>query len=77
MHAWPYALHMIWMATWLSIVAGLVGSLIWFFWTNSQSQSESGESAETILKQRYAKGEIETEEYERRLSELKKTKIAA
>ena len=77
MHAWPYALLMIWMATWLSIVAGLVGSLIWFFWTSSQGQSESGESAETILKQRYAKGEIETEEYERRLSELKKTKIAA
>ena len=50
MHAWPYALRMIWMATWLSIVIGLVGSLIWFFWTPSQSHSELNERRRSELK---------------------------
>jgi uncharacterized membrane protein len=39
--------------------------------------TESGESAEEILRRRYAAGEMGTEEYENRLEELRKTKQVA
>jgi len=62
---------------WLIILALIVGAI----WTvghaagrrgGSGSAGPRGESPETILKQRYARGEIDREEYERRLSDLRK-----
>jgi len=35
-------------------------------------QGPHGESPETILKQRYARGDLDRDEYERRLSDLRK-----
>jgi len=42
-----------------------------------RSRADSHESPESILKRRYAAGEINSDEFERRLAELRRTKDAA
>ncbi len=75
MHYWSYGGHMIWMTiSWL-VVIGIVFALIWLLF-NTIGGRPSGSPEET-LRHRYAAGEIDTEEYERRLEELRKTKSAA
>ncbi len=73
---WNYGMHMggmwVW---WLLILALIVGAA----WVVGRAAAGGGgrnappaESPETILKQRYARGEIDREEYDRRLSDLRK-----
>lgn len=50
----------------------LVGILIWAVLRGSGMGTASGRSPEEILKERYARGEIDAEEYERRLQDLRK-----
>jgi uncharacterized membrane protein len=63
--------HMWWMAG--GWVAGLVLVLLFTrAWVHGTAFQQSQESPETILKRRYAQGEISSEEYNRRLIELRK-----
>ena len=74
---WSYGGHMIWMTiSWL-VGIGLFSTLIWLLLSACNRGPESSGSPEEILSRRYAAGEIDTEEYERRLDELSKTKSAA
>ena len=76
MHYWFNGGHMIWMAiSWLMGI-GLFSMLIWLLVVAVNGRPEANRSPEEILRRRYASGEVETEEYERRLEELRKTKIA-
>ena len=71
--------HIIWMAISWIVVIGLFGLLVWALFGIGRSYpvSRSDQSPEAILRRRYAAGEIDTEEYERRLETLRKTKDAA
>jgi putative membrane protein len=74
---WSYGGHMIWMTiSWL-VGIGLFSTLIWLLLSAFNRGPESSGSPEEILRRRYAAGEIDTEEYKRRLDELSKTKSAA
>ena len=68
--------HMIWMSLWWLIIVGLFVVLLAYF-VGAIRPSQSSESPEAILKRRYAAGEIDTEELERRLATLRKVKNAA
>ena len=67
---------MIWMTLWWLIGIGLFVLLVWFI-VGTIRPSQLNESAEAVLRRRYAAGEIDTEEFERRLAVLRKTKDAA
>ena len=77
MHYWFDGTHMIWMAISSIVWTGLLVVLVWLFFSMFSGRSESNDSSETILRRRYAGGEINTEEFELRLEELRKTKNAA
>lgn len=69
-----YGGQMGWM--WLWWIVGL-GVLLLFVWAIARAAAIPGsgrgeDSPETILKRRYARGEFDREEYERRLSDLRK-----
>ena len=72
---WPgYGAHMGWM--WLSWMVGL-GLLVLLVWVVARaaglgSLARGEDSPETILKRRYARGEVDREDYERRLADLRK-----
>ena len=71
---WHSGWHMWWMgASWF---AGLVMLVVFLWaWVRGTAFQESGrtpDTAESILKRRYAQGEISTDEYEQRLSVLRK-----
>ena len=69
--------HMFWMViSWLFLI-GIFAMLPWFVAKAMGSRPESSGGAEEILRRRYAAGEIDTNEYERRLEELRTTKSAA
>jgi len=68
---WDYGWHMGWMMTWWAIVwMLLVLGVVWTFMRiGGAGRSDSPES---VLKRRYAHGDIDREEYERRLNDLRK-----
>jgi uncharacterized membrane protein len=51
--------------------AALIAAIAWML-VRSGRGSGGGESPETTLKRRYAKGEVDQETYERMLAELRK-----
>ena len=68
---------------WLGMGAGLliwvllIGLAVWVVWrlTSTRPASgsmPSGETAEDVLRRRFAAGEIDAEEYERRIAVLRK-----
>jgi uncharacterized membrane protein len=67
--------HSIWMVVSWIVVIGLFAACIWLlgFFVNIGGEK----SPEEILKQRYAAGEIDSDEFNRRLAELRRTKTAA
>ena len=72
MYDWNGAGHMGGM--WFFWIVGIVivVALVWaVFRTLSQTTINGGESAEQILKRRYANGEIEKDVYEKRLHDLR------
>ena len=77
MHYWFYGGHMIWMSIWWLVGIGLLFMFIWLLADAISGRSSANESPEDILTRRYAAGEIDTDEYKRRLKELRKTKSAA
>jgi putative membrane protein len=77
MHYWFNGGHMVWMAIWWLFAIGFFSLVIWLLIAAVSSGPESSRSPEEILRRRYAAGEIQSEEYESRLEELRKTKNAA
>ena len=77
MHYWFNGGHMIWMTISWIVGTGLLAMLIWLLAAAARGRPQASGSPEDILRRRYAAGEIDTEEYERRLEELRKTKGAA
>lgn len=72
---WPgYGDHMGWMALWWSVGLAVLVLLVWGAARagGSQGYRNADESPETILKRRYARGELDSEEFDRRLTDLRK-----
>lgn len=62
-----------WMGLWMLFWLGVLILLVWIVAHAAGSQGwRTDETPEQILKRRYARGEIEREEYERRLTDLRK-----
>jgi putative membrane protein len=60
------------MLTWLLLLAIAVAVMVWLMNRNGSRHQPGGDSAEEVLRRRYAAGEIDAEEYERRLSVLRR-----
>lgn len=72
---WPgHADHMMWMSLWWIVGLALFLLLIWVVARAGTASRPPGaeDSPEMILKRRYARGEIDQQEYERRLSGIRK-----
>jgi uncharacterized membrane protein len=74
MHYGMYPIHTIWMALSWIVGTGLLFACIWLLFSAIYREKSSPKE---ILRQRYAAGEIDTDEYKRRIAELDKTKTAA
>ncbi len=73
MYGWGGAEHMAGMWLWWIIGIGVLVAIIWLLArTSSSTGGGAAQSAEEILKRRYAKGEIDEDEYSRRLEDLRK-----
>ncbi len=69
---WDGWWHFGWMwVFWILLIVALVLLIRWAV-TAGRSSRPPGESPEAILKQRYARGEIDKEEYDRRLTDLRR-----
>jgi putative membrane protein len=62
--------------SWL-VGIGLLFGFVWLLVSAFVGRMQPPDSPESILRRRYAAGEIDTEEFERRLATLRKTKEAA
>jgi putative membrane protein len=60
-----------WLA-WLAILGAVVWLALWAIRSGLGAPHDRRETAEEILKRRYAAGEIDDAEYERRLAELRR-----
>ena len=77
MHYWFGAGPMIWMTISSIVGTGLFVALLWLLFSAVNGRSQTIDSPEAILRRRYAAGEIDSEDYRRRLEELRKTRSAA
>ena len=75
MHYGIYGWHSIWMVISWIVGIGIFTACIWLLALAVNSGGQK--SPEEILRQRYAAGEIDTDEFNRRLAELRRTKTAA
>jgi len=72
---WPgYGAHMWWMSLWWIVGLGVLVLLVWAIAraAGPPASSRGEDSPEAILKRRYARGELDREENDRRLSDLRK-----
>ena len=60
-----------WIAVFVAVIV-LIARLATGSWGSDSARREQKETAEEILKQRYAKGEITREEYDRILEHIRK-----
>jgi len=61
------------MLVWIILLAAVIGLVVWLVnRSDGRRPTERGSSAEEILRQRFASGEIDAEEYEKRLSVLRR-----
>jgi putative membrane protein len=72
MFDWHAGGHMTGMWFWWLLAIGLIGVIAWAV-VRSASRTGNGasESPQEILKRRYARGEIDKDEYEKRLQDLR------
>lgn len=71
---WPGSeTHMAWMGLWWLVGLGLLVVFVWAIARAASSGTSAAlESPETVLKRRYANGEMSGDEYEKRLRDLRK-----
>lgn len=71
---WPMDGHMGWMWLWWLFGLALLVLVIWAIAraAGAPASRRDEESPEGILKRRYARGELDEQEYERRLNNLRK-----
>jgi len=72
---WPdYGAHMAWMWLWWIVGIGVLVLLVWAVARAAglPAAPHREQSPETILKRRYARGDLDRDEYERRLNDLRK-----
>ena len=72
---WPtYGNHMAWMGIWWVLGLAVLTVLVLASLTRRGGRLENGgeDSPETILKRRYARGDMDRDDYERRLTELRR-----
>jgi len=72
MYDWHGGEHMMGMWLWWLLAIGLIAVVAWAV-MRSASRSGNGttETPQDVLKRRYARGEIDKEEYEKRLQDLR------
>ncbi len=63
---------MFWMAIWTVILIGIAALVIGLILRSSRNSQSDGEPSLEILKRRYARGEIDHDEYQQRLEELRR-----
>lgn len=63
--------HGFWMLVWWLVIAAAVVSVLWVMARLGSRRQDSAETAEELLRRRFATGEIEEEEYDRRLAALR------
>lgn len=66
---WIWGAHWLWWGFWVLVVVA-VAVLVVRLISSTQMRSESPETPLDILRRRYARGEISTEEYEERKAKL-------
>jgi putative membrane protein len=71
---WPMDGHMGWMGLWWLLALALLVLFVWALTRGGATPSppRDDDSPEAILKRRYARGELDEQEFERRLSNLRK-----
>ena len=71
--AWGIGMMLFMLIFWVLIIAGAVALIRWLWGGpgGSASASSSGSTAEEILKNRYAKGEIDKQEFEAKLQDIR------
>ncbi|HMF01054.1 MAG TPA: SHOCT domain-containing protein [Terriglobia bacterium] len=69
--------HWIWMVIWWIVAIYFIVAGVMFVADAFRGRRKALESPESILRRRYAAGEIDTEEFERRLAVLRDTRDAA
>jgi putative membrane protein len=72
MNEWNEVGHMGGMWIWWILGIVVVGALAWGVLRSPARDGDAGVSAEELLKRRYARGEIDKEEYEKRLQDLRR-----
>ena len=60
------------MLAWVLLLVIAVTLTVWLVNRNAPRHQPGGDSAEEVLRRRYAAGEIDAEEYDRRLSVLRR-----
>ncbi len=69
---WNGEWHMGWMWIWWLVGIVVLILVVRLATSSAGGRASSAESAEEILKRRYAQGEIDQEEYERKLQDLRR-----
>lgn len=69
-HYWG---HGVWMVGWWVIVAAGIAWVVWMA-TRAGRREDQGTSAEEELRRRYAAGQIDEDEYRKRLSVLRESR---
>ena len=65
--------HMGWMAIWWIRGPALIAVVVWALMKGASTPSARSESAEEILRRRYARGELDDETFRRMRDELRKS----
>ena len=61
------------MVAWVVLLAVIIGLVVWVMnRAQNNSNDRRGESGEEVLRRRFAGGDIDAEEYERRLAVLRR-----
>ena len=72
MHEWSGAEHMGGMWLWWLVAVAIIAAIVWAMArSSSRTSGDTGEGAEELLKRRYASGEIDKDDYEKRLQDLR------
>lgn len=67
---WGWGFGFLWPLFWLLVLAASIGVVVYLL-TRHNDDSTNADQALVVLRQRYARGEIEDEEFEERTSRLR------